>query len=123
MRATFPIVKKRDEAAHGTYRTKDTILQMYDETAEAIRTGKPYETHLDPPPGPPTDAAGNFIPMSEGDPANWPPTSISHVGLSFPLLLRSRSGLAERWPTSTCYCTSGTSLSPATSWKLVSCSC
>lgn len=28
---TFPIVKKKDEAKYGTYRTKDLILQYYDE--------------------------------------------------------------------------------------------
>jgi hypothetical protein len=51
---TFPIVKKKDLEAHGTYRTKDTILSIYDEMAEAIRTGKPYETRLDPPPADPS---------------------------------------------------------------------
>src|SRR5689334_7670220 len=30
---TFPIVKRKDEAAYGTYRTKDTILAMYDQMA------------------------------------------------------------------------------------------
>ena len=30
---TFPIVKRKDEAAHGCYRTKDTILEIYDEMA------------------------------------------------------------------------------------------
>ena len=47
---SFPIVKRKDIEAHGTYRTKDTILSIYDEMAEAIRTGKPYKTRLDPPP-------------------------------------------------------------------------
>lgn len=28
---TFPIVRRKDEAAHGTYRTKETILAVYDE--------------------------------------------------------------------------------------------
>lgn len=28
---TFPIVRKKDMAAHGTYRTKDAILSVYDE--------------------------------------------------------------------------------------------
>jgi hypothetical protein len=28
---TFPIVRRKDEAAHGTYRTKDAILKVYDE--------------------------------------------------------------------------------------------
>lgn len=47
---TFPIVRKNDEKAHGEYRTKRVILEIYDEIAEAIRTGKPYQTLLDPPP-------------------------------------------------------------------------
>ena len=51
---TFPIVKRKDIEAHGTYRTKDTILSIYDDMAEAIRTGKPYKTRLDPPPADPS---------------------------------------------------------------------
>jgi hypothetical protein len=30
---TFPIVKRKDIAAHGTYRTKDKILEIYDAMA------------------------------------------------------------------------------------------
>ena len=40
---------------------------------DAVHTSQSYQTHLDPPPGPPTDADGNFIPMAEWDLANWPP--------------------------------------------------
>jgi hypothetical protein len=69
---TFPIVKRKDIAQYGTYRTKDTILEIYDAMQKAIDTGEPYQTPLDPPPGPPTDADGNFIPMEEWDPDNWP---------------------------------------------------
>ncbi|MEI2616885.1 MAG: hypothetical protein V9F06_04455 [Thermomicrobiales bacterium] len=50
---TFPIVKRKDEAAHGEYRTKRVILEIYDELAEATRTGIPYQTRLDPPPADP----------------------------------------------------------------------
>ena len=50
---TFPIVKRRDVEKHGRYRTKDTILEIYDAMVEAIRTGKPYQTILDPPPADP----------------------------------------------------------------------
>jgi hypothetical protein len=50
---TFPIVKRKDEAAHDHYRTKDTILEIYDALAEPIRTGQPYQTRLDPPPADP----------------------------------------------------------------------
>lgn len=50
---TFPIVRKNDERAHGDYRTKRVILEIYDAMAEAARTGKPYQTRLDPPPADP----------------------------------------------------------------------
>jgi hypothetical protein len=65
---TFPIVKRKDEAAHGHYRTKDTILEIYDALTEAQRTGQPYQTRFDPPPAdpkcchPPHDVAlGNLF--------------------------------------------------------------
>lgn len=75
---TFNVVRDRDEKAHnGHYRTKDTILEIYDAMAEAMHTGQPYQTRLDPPPGPPMDAEGNFIPMAQWDRANWP----SHIHL------------------------------------------
>ena len=48
---TFPIVKRKDIQQYGTFRTKDLILQIYDAMAEATRTGNPYQTILDPPPG------------------------------------------------------------------------
>jgi hypothetical protein len=50
---TFPIVRRKDEAAHGEYRTKRVILEIYDEMAIAARTGTPYQTRLDPPPADP----------------------------------------------------------------------
>src|SRR5215211_5652347 len=46
---TFPIVKRKDEAAHGEYRTKRVILEIYDQMAHAAETGQPYQTPLDPP--------------------------------------------------------------------------
>lgn len=86
---TFPIVKRKDikrtevrndkgdVISAGTYITKDTILAIYDEMQHAIDTGEPYQTKLDPPPGPPADEAGNFLPLPEWNPgeprpANWP---------------------------------------------------
>ncbi|MEZ6073807.1 MAG: N-6 DNA methylase [Pirellulales bacterium] len=79
---SFPIVKRRDIARtadengeNGRYITKETILEIYDEMAAAIRTGQTYQTRLDPPPGPPTDAEDNFIPVAEWDENNWP----SHI--------------------------------------------
>lgn len=64
---TFPIVRRKDEAKYdGDYRTKRTILEVYDQMAEAIRTGQPYQTSIEPPPGPPTyEDTGNFIPFAQ----------------------------------------------------------
>jgi very-short-patch-repair endonuclease len=50
---TFPIVKRKDEKAHGHYRTKDKILEIYDAMAEAMKEGRSYQTLLDPPPADP----------------------------------------------------------------------
>jgi hypothetical protein len=50
---TFPIVRKNDEKAYGEYRTKRVILEIYDAMAEASRTGRSYQTRLDPPPADP----------------------------------------------------------------------
>ena len=36
---TFPIVRRKDERAHGEYRTKRVILEIYDEMAAAARAG------------------------------------------------------------------------------------
>jgi hypothetical protein len=47
---TFPIVKRKDEAAHGEYRTKRVILEIYDQMACAAEAGQAYQTPLDPPP-------------------------------------------------------------------------
>src|SRR5690606_10009811 len=63
---TFPIVRRKDEEKYGgDYRTKRVILEIYDAMQEAIRTGQPYRTRLDPPPGPPQDADGKFIPYAQ----------------------------------------------------------
>ena len=50
---TFPIVKRKDVAKYGEYRTQRVILEIYDELAEAMRSGVPYQTRLDPPPANP----------------------------------------------------------------------
>jgi len=84
---TFRILRERDEAAYGNYRTKDTILKIYDEMAQvsaendaALAAGREatayYQTPLNPPPGPPMDAEGNFIPMAHWDRNDW-----SHIHL------------------------------------------
>lgn len=50
---TFPIVKRKDGEKYREYKTKRVILEIYDEMAEAMRTGKFYQTRLDPPPADP----------------------------------------------------------------------
>jgi hypothetical protein len=35
----FPIVRQKDEEAHGRYRTKERILEIYDEMLAALRGG------------------------------------------------------------------------------------
>jgi hypothetical protein len=47
---TFLIVKRKDEQAHGEYRTKRVILDIYDAMQQAMETCTPYHTRLDPPP-------------------------------------------------------------------------
>ncbi|MFD9132896.1 Eco57I restriction-modification methylase domain-containing protein [Streptomyces bottropensis] len=55
---TFPIVRRKDEAKYGSYRTKELILAEYDRMAEAGLTldnplvdGENYTSTLTPPPG------------------------------------------------------------------------
>ena len=50
---TFPIIKRKDEEKWSEYRTKRVILEIYDAIAESIRTKRPYQTRLDPPPADP----------------------------------------------------------------------
>lgn len=47
----FPIVRHRDEQIYSRYRTKERILEIYDAMLDAQRSGRPYQTRLNPPPG------------------------------------------------------------------------
>jgi hypothetical protein len=47
---TFPIVKRKDNAQHGCYRTKETVLRIYDALAIAQRTRRAYVSPLSPLP-------------------------------------------------------------------------
>ncbi|WP_318556418.1 Eco57I restriction-modification methylase domain-containing protein [Geobacter anodireducens] len=80
---TFPSVKRKDEAQFASYRTKDTILKIYDELGRVssnnvadVIAGREavalYQTKCDPEPGPPVGANGNFISMYQWDQDNWP---------------------------------------------------
>lgn len=43
---TFPIVKRKDMDAHSSFRTKDTIMGLFDQLA----SGEPFASSLVPPP-------------------------------------------------------------------------
>ena len=51
---TFATIRRKEEAVYGEYRTKRVILEIYDAMADAMRTGEPYRTRLDPPPADPS---------------------------------------------------------------------
>lgn len=53
---TFPIVKKKDVARFGEYRTKDQVLAIYRAMAHAATTGLSYRAILDPPAADPSVA-------------------------------------------------------------------
>lgn len=74
---TFPIVKRKDIAQYGDYRTKNLILEIYDVMQRAKDTDQPYQTLINPSPGPPLAADGSFISMYQLDRTNWP-THIHH---------------------------------------------
>ncbi|MDQ1249398.1 MAG: hypothetical protein QG597_3773 [Actinomycetota bacterium] len=48
---TFPIVRRKDDAAYGEYRTRNRILAVYDALQSAAAVGEPYRSVLDPAPG------------------------------------------------------------------------
>ena len=69
---TFPITRRKDENTFsGNYHTKQFILEIYDAMQEAIHTGVPYTSRLDPPPGPPADPLPEWI-LGQPRPKNWP---------------------------------------------------
>ena len=50
---TFPIARRKDEAEHGTYRTKEKILGIYDRMKSTMDGGPAFVSELIPSPGPP----------------------------------------------------------------------
>ena len=48
---SFEALRRREEKQLDEFRTKRLILERYDAMAEATRTGRAYQTVLDPPPG------------------------------------------------------------------------
>ena len=79
---TFPIVKCKDEQAHGEYRTKRVILDLYDVMQQAMETGTPYHTRLDPPPAhgwTPPDIPLEVVTERQNDEVNEDPVANSSV--------------------------------------------
>lgn len=81
---TFPILRRNDERAHGEYRTKRVILEVYDELAKAVRTGRPYRTPDDWVPASPGLSHGTFSP--DGTPKDY--AEALRTGLLFSLIRR-----------------------------------
>lgn len=48
---SFPLVRLKDEKAYGTYRTRDTIIALYEDFTIAHRNQRPWASPLIPPPG------------------------------------------------------------------------
>jgi hypothetical protein len=71
---TFPIVKRKEEQKYGEYKTKRVILECYDAMAEAMKAGRPYQTILGPPPGPPQKELPEWK-LGQTKPKDWP----SHI--------------------------------------------
>jgi len=82
---SFPIVARKDEQAYGNFRTRQTILQIFDEMTRCRTEGREYVSPLDPPPGPPLDEDGNPSPLE--DVLTDPPP---HIHLSDELLSKAQ---------------------------------
>ena len=67
---TFNGVKGKDVDAYGEYRTKRVILEIYDAMQNAMVTGKPYQSPLDPPAGPPEKPLPEWMP-GKPQPEGW----------------------------------------------------
>ena len=48
---TFPIVNRKDVQRFGEERTRRLVLENYDAMTQAMRSGEPFQTRLDPAPG------------------------------------------------------------------------
>ena len=64
---SFPIVRQRDEAKHGTFKTRDLVLDALDAMA-AASADRPFVSRLDPPPG---DARAAHLPRPGEEPGRW----------------------------------------------------
>lgn len=81
----FSGVKGKDVKAHGEYRTKRVVLEVYDALAKSVQTGSPYRTPLDPLPASIGASHGRFDPNST--PRDY--AEALRVGLLVTLIRRS----------------------------------
>ena len=63
---SFTVLRKYEEKDHGEFRTKRTVLEIYDELAEAKRTGHAYQTRLRPGPADPSCCHSPLSPLVTG---------------------------------------------------------
>jgi hypothetical protein len=82
---TFPIMRRNDEKAHGEYRTKRVILEVFDALAKAAHSGRLYRSPLDPLPAAPGASHGTF--SRDGTPKDY--AEALCTGLLFTLIRRS----------------------------------
>ena len=68
----FPIFKRKSVREYGEYRTKQRILEIYDQNVPCLVINTEYCSSLNPPPGPPCDMEDNFIPVEMWDKSGWP---------------------------------------------------
>jgi hypothetical protein len=71
------MLREKELCSYGEHHTNLQIMEIYDRMQRAIDTGEPYQTLLDPPPGPPADEGGNFLSLPKWKPGhpkppNWP---------------------------------------------------
>jgi len=52
--------------------TKHCILGIYEQMTHYLATGTEYRSALNPPPSPPCDKYGVYIPVSQWDIIDWP---------------------------------------------------
>lgn len=60
--STFPVLRRRDERRHGSYRTATRVLEVFDALQAASAGGVPYTSPLQPPPADPGAALSDERP-------------------------------------------------------------
>jgi SOS-response transcriptional repressor LexA len=97
---TFHVVRRRDEQEHGAFRTKDTVLRIFDAMADAAATGHALATVVDPPPADPSVAhVSDELPSREARVLQFPfrrlpapPTGVAAASFAPIYSLRAAAG-------------------------------